>query len=81
MALLGEDGARVSMSRTRNPYENVLAELFGATLGNEEVYVQEYESLADAQRQIARFIEDVCNRKRLHFLGLSFGDHFLRSCA
>lgn len=66
VALLAEHGAQISMSRTGNPYDNALAESFMATLKKEEVYLQEYENLADAQRQIGHFIEDVYNRKRLH---------------
>jgi transposase InsO family protein len=66
VALLGEHGAQISMSRTGNPYDNALAESFMATLKKEEVYLQEYLDLADAQHQIGHFIEDVYNRKRLH---------------
>lgn len=36
------------------------------TLKYEEVYRSEYTDLADARRQIGRFIESVYNRKRLH---------------
>jgi putative transposase len=53
VALLGEHGARISMSRTGNPYDNALAESFLATLKKEEVYLQEYENLADAHRRSA----------------------------
>jgi transposase InsO family protein len=66
VALLGRHGAQISMSRTGNPYDNALAESFIATLKKEEVHLQEYQDLADAQRQIGHFIEDVYNRKRLH---------------
>lgn len=36
------------------------------TLKYEEVYRQEYGSLAEARASIERFIEEVYNQKRLH---------------
>lgn len=36
------------------------------TLKEEEVYLTEYEGLADARRRIRRFLEDVYMRKRMH---------------
>jgi len=54
------------MSRCANPYENAKAESFMKTLKYEEVYRTEYLDLADARRQIGRFIESVYNRKRLN---------------
>lgn len=66
VALLREHGIQISMSRTGNPYDNALAESFMATLKKEEVYLQDYEDLGDAEYHIGHFIEDVYNRKRLH---------------
>lgn len=57
---------RISMSRRGNPYDNAKAESFIKTLKYEEVYRSEYRDLADARRQIGRFIETVYNRNRLH---------------
>jgi len=45
---------------------NAKAESFIKTLKYEEVYRSEYRDLADARRQIGRFIETVYNRNRLH---------------
>jgi transposase InsO family protein len=54
------------MSATGNPYDNAKAESFFKTLKHEEVYLNEYQTLADAQAQMGQFIEDVYNTKRLH---------------
>jgi putative transposase len=63
---LEDIGARPSMSRVGNPYDNAKAESFFKTLKREEVYLNEYPTMADALANIARFIEDVYNQKRLH---------------
>ena len=36
------------------------------TLKYEEVYLFEYETLAEARARISHFLEDVYNQKRLH---------------
>jgi putative transposase len=59
-------GARISMAAVGNPYENARAESFFKTLKCEEVYLQQYETFAEAEANIGRFIEDVYNTKRLH---------------
>ena len=64
--LLAENGIQISMSRRGNPYDNAKAESFMKTLKYEEVYRSDYRDLADARRQIGRFIESVYNQKRLH---------------
>ena len=64
--LLRARGIQISMSRRGNPYDNAKAESFMKTLKYEEVYRSEYIDLADARRQIGRFIESVYNQKRLH---------------
>ncbi|HEY7124440.1 MAG TPA: IS3 family transposase [Ktedonobacterales bacterium] len=66
VARLEQVQARVSMSATGNPYDNAKAESFFKTLKHEEVYLNEYQTLADAQAQMGQFIEDVYNTKRLH---------------
>ena len=64
--LLRRHGIRISMSRVANPYDNAQAERFMRTLKYEEVYLSEYDMLAEAQTSIKRFLEDVYNQKRLH---------------
>ena len=59
-------GARISKAATGNPYENAQAESFFKTLKCEEVYLQQYQTLAEAEANIACFIGDVYNTKRLH---------------
>lgn len=64
--LLEESGIRVSMSRRGNAYDNAKAERFMRTLKYEEVYMNEYEDMAEARECIGHFLEEVYNRKRLH---------------
>jgi transposase InsO family protein len=58
--------ARISMAAVGNPYENAKAERFFRTLKHEEVYLNQYDSFADAEANLARFIDDIYNVKRLH---------------
>lgn len=64
--LLKASGIQISMSRVGNPYDNAKAERFMKTLKYEQVYLCEYENLAEAKASIADFIERVYNHKRLH---------------
>lgn len=64
--LLKEQGILISMSRRGNPYDNARAESFMKTLKYEEVYLREYENMAEARERIGQFLEEVYNRKRLH---------------
>lgn len=64
--LLKEQGIRISMSRRGNAYDNAKAESFIKTLKYEEVYLFEYETMADARARIRYFLEEVYNQKRLH---------------
>ncbi len=59
-------GVTLSMSRKGNPYDNARMESFYKTLRNEEVDLQEYLDLDDAQQQIDRFIGELYNRECLH---------------
>src|SRR5215204_6498033 len=63
---LEEAGARISMASVGNPYENAKAESFFRTLKMEEVYLKDYRNFEEAQENIAEFIEEVYNQKRLH---------------
>jgi len=66
VARLEEGGAFISMAATGNPYENAKAESFFRTLKMEEVYIKDYRNFEEAEQNIAQFIEEVYNRKRLH---------------
>jgi putative transposase len=59
-------GARISMAAKGTPLENAQAERFFRTLKQEEVYLHDYQTFAEAEASIGRFIEDVYNQKRLH---------------
>ncbi len=54
------------MSAKGNPYDNAKAESFFKTLKREEVYLNDYQTIAEAEAQLSHFIEDVYNVKRLH---------------
>ena len=64
--ILKEQGIRISMSRTGNPYDNAKAERIIKTLKYEENYFNEYENLAEARFRIGEFLNEVYNHKRLH---------------
>jgi putative transposase len=66
VARLDRAQARVSMSATGNPYDNAKAQSFFKTLKREMVYLNEYQTFAEAEAQLGQFIEDVYNTKRLH---------------
>src|SRR4051812_24444900 len=66
VALLQKHKIQISMSRTGNPYDNAKAERFMRTLKYEEVYLNDYDTLAEVLASVQHFIEDVYNRKRLH---------------
>jgi len=59
-------GFTISMARRGNPYDNAVAESFIKTLKTEEVYLWEYRTLADVEKRLPYFIEEVYNQKRLH---------------
>jgi len=58
--------AKISMSAVGNPYDNAKAESFFKTLIQEEVNLKQYQTFEEAESNIAQFIEDVYNTKRLH---------------
>ena len=52
-------GAQISMTAPGSPRENAQAESFFRTLKQEEVYLADYGSFAEAEQRIGRFIEEV----------------------
>lgn len=66
VARLTQAQARISMSAKGNPYDNAKAESFFKSLKAEEVYLNQYRTLAEARSNIGQFIEAVYNTKRLH---------------
>jgi putative transposase len=66
VARLDEIGACPSMSAAGCPYENAKAESFFKTLKQEEVYLSQYQNFDEALENIAAFLDDVYNVKRLH---------------
>jgi len=59
-------GVQVSMSDVGKPTQNAFAERFMRTLKEEEVYLHDYQDLADARAHIGHFIDDVYMTKRVH---------------
>ena len=66
MQALRDHEVIISMSRKGNPYDNARCERFMRTLKYEEVYLSEYDTLAEARASIKHFLEDVYNSTRLH---------------
>lgn len=66
VARLNAAGILPSMSRIGCPYDNAMAESFMKTLKHEEVDGRAYRDVVVARREIARFLDEVYNRQRLH---------------
>ncbi len=64
--MLEAAGAAISMASVGVPEEDGYAERLMRTIKEEEVALTEYRDLADAWRQLGRFLDDVYNTKRIH---------------
>ena len=56
----------ISMAAVGKAWENGYAERWMRTLKEEEVYLADYETYADALKNIGHFINVVYNKKRIH---------------
>jgi transposase InsO family protein len=76
--LLIKSGIRISMSRAANPYDNAQCERFMRTLKYEEVYLSDYDTLAEARRSIKHFLErvsdELCKRVSVQRRHAAFKD-------
>ena len=59
-------GAQISMAEVGESAQNGYAERVIRTIKEEEVSLNEYADLADAERNLGRFIDDVYRYKRIH---------------
>ncbi len=64
--LLDDNKITCSMSRKGNCYDNAVMESFFATLKQERVYHQHYQSRQQAKQDLFEYIEVWYNRKRTH---------------
>ena len=55
-----------SMSRPANPCDNAFCESFMKTLKQEEIHCGEYGGMEELARNLAEFIDNYYNRRRLH---------------
>ena len=63
---LEEHGVEISVAQRGRPWENGYAERLIRTLKEEEVHINDYQSITEARDRIGHFITDVYNQKRPH---------------
>jgi Transposase and inactivated derivatives len=63
---LGQIGTQISMTAVGKATENGYAERVIRTIKEEEVYLSDYATLAEATAQIGHFIDEVYQHKRIH---------------
>lgn len=66
VALLTQQGVRLSMAAVGKPEDNGFAERLMRTIKEEEVDLSDYHDYADAYRHIGRFLDEVYMYKRIH---------------
>ena len=59
-------GVEISVARRGRPWENGYAERLIRTLKEEEVHLNDYQSITEARDRIGQFIEQVYHQKRPH---------------
>ena len=63
---LQDAGTQISMAAVGKPSENGYAERLIRTIKEEEVFLSDYATMADARQQIGYFIDVVYRRQRIH---------------
>ena len=66
ISTLTDHGIAISLAHRGRPWENGYAERFFRTLKEEEIYLNDYDDIADANARIGHFIEQVYNQNRPH---------------
>ena len=66
ISTLNDHGIMISLAHRGRPWENGYAERFIRTLKEEEIYLNDYDDITDANACIGHFIEQVYNQKRPH---------------
>ena len=66
VSTLTDYGIEISLAHRGCPWENGYAERLIRTLKEEEVHLNDYDDIADANTHIGHFIEQVYNQKRPH---------------
>ena len=66
LSTLTRHGVEISLARRGRPWENGYAERLIRTLKEEEVHLNDYENITQAQARIGHFITQVYNQKRPH---------------
>ena len=66
MTTLKAHGVEISVARRGPPWENGYAERLICTLKEEEVHLNDYESITEARDRIGDFITNVYHLKLLH---------------
>jgi len=80
--ILGAHGILPSMSRAGNPWDNAACESFMKTLKAEQIDGRRYASLEELRQDIAAFLDDYYNLRRLHSsLGYRPPGEFEQQCA
>ena len=66
MTTLKAHGVEISVAHHGRPWENGYAERLIRTLKEEEVYINDYQSITEARDRIGHFITQVYHQKRPH---------------
>ena len=66
LSVLQEHGIEISIARRGRPWENGYAERLIRTLKEEEVHLNDYDTITQARARIGHLITQVCHHKRPH---------------